>query len=222
MKKTEKKATFPGRCSICFREFLNMLDARSINSVLDVGCSSGRTFHLLDRFRSAFMVGMDIDKKELKKAHDKCNAVLATGLRLPFTENSFDLIVEFHTFHHIPGYTQAISEAARCLKKGGHFLMVEAVNDNPVFRFFRDKHPIARHMPIESNFMFNELMNSLENSGLKVKNTKRFGIFFEFTLGGIPGVPTLIKSLTSAMDGFLEKFLGTKYCASCVILCEKT
>jgi len=210
-----------GRCSRHFYYALSGLGSDNVRKILDIGCGSGRTFRLFSMFGEAVFFGLDVDLLSLLKAKAKCLAVRASGKKLPFAGESFDLIVEFHTMHHIKDYKSVIKEVHRCLAPGGHFLMVEAVDDNPVFRLLRSKHPITDHMPIESNFVFNELTGSLESSGLKIRSAKRFGIFFEFTLGAIPGMPALIERITSAMDGFLERFLGTKYCASCVVLAKK-
>ena len=210
-----------GRCSGYFYKALQNLKGDRINRVLDLGCGDGRTFHLLEGFKDARGVGLDMDLKSLKKAKENYLAVLGTGEKLPFSDKTFDLIVEFHVLHHIPDYSNAISQVSRCLRDGGYFLMVEAVNDNPIFHFIRDKHPITEHMPIESNFRFGELVRTLERNGFSVIDRKRFGLFFEFTLGGIPGMPFFIRKLTSVMDEKLEKMFGTKHCASCVILVRK-
>jgi len=210
-----------GRCSNYFYKALQTLNSNTIKRILDLGCGDGRTFYLLDGFKDAKGVGLDLDLNGLKKAQKKCLAVLGGGERLPFLDNSFDLIVEFHVLHHIPDYSKAISEVYRCLRKGGYFLMVEAVNDNPIFRFIRDKHPITKHMPIESNFKFQELMNGLEKEGFAIRSKKRFGLLFEFTLGGIPGMPFFIRRFTSTIDEGLERIFGIEYCASCVVLAKK-
>ena len=210
-----------GRCSRHFYNALETLNAEGVKNILDLGCGRGRVFHLFDKFKNAELTGLDISVKDLKKAKDKCLAVSGTGERLPFADNTFDLIVEFHTLHHIRDYTKVIADVHRCLKKDGHFLMVEAVNDNPVFRRIRDMHPITEHMPIESNFTFGELVGTLDRKGFSVKSKERFGFFFEFTLGGVPGMPSFVKNLTSAMDERLEKLFGTEKCASCVVLAKK-
>ncbi|OGW74688.1 MAG: hypothetical protein A2Z72_05435 [Omnitrophica bacterium RBG_13_46_9] len=210
-----------GRCTRNFDEALRTLDGDSIGCMLDIGCGTGRTLHLLERFKNAKRIGLDIDLRELKQAKTKCTAVAGSGSHLPFADNLFDLVVEFHTFHHIDNYAKAIKEVSRCLRKGGHFLMVEAVNDNPIFRFLRNMHPIARKMPIESNFLYRELIDTLMRNGFAVKSEKRFGIMFEFAIGGLPHVPFFVRRLTSAIDGGLERVFGTKYCASCVVLAQK-
>jgi len=210
-----------GRCSWYFYHALKDLGQESMKRILDIGCGTGRTFRLFDMFGEAVFFGLDIDSFSLEKAKVECLAIRASGEKLPFAVESFDLIIEFHTMHHIKDYKKVIKEACRCLTPGGHFLMVEAVNDNPIFRLLRNKHPITDHMPIESNFTFAELENSLEEAGFSVKTVERFGVFFEFTLGGIPGLPLFLKRIASAMDAPLEKLLGDKYCASCVVLAKK-
>lgn len=43
--------------------------------------------------------------------------------RLPFDDNSVDLIVSYHTLEHVSDYLFALSEIHRVLKHGGRFLV---------------------------------------------------------------------------------------------------
>lgn len=57
-------------------------------------------------------VGIDLmDERFLDAKTDACN--------LPFVDDSFDLMVQFHVLEHIPDDAAAISEMARVLKPGG-------------------------------------------------------------------------------------------------------
>jgi SAM-dependent methyltransferase len=47
--------------------------------------------------------------------------------QMDFPSDFFDLIVCFDTLHHIPNVSYVLSEAYRCLKKGGYFLIKEPV-----------------------------------------------------------------------------------------------
>lgn len=57
-------------------------------------------------------VGIDLmDERFLDAKTDACN--------LPFADDSFDLMVQFHVLEHIPDDLAAIREMARVLKPGG-------------------------------------------------------------------------------------------------------
>ncbi len=43
--------------------------------------------------------------------------------KLPFEDNSIDLVFSYHTLEHIPDYLFALSEIHRVLRHGGHFLV---------------------------------------------------------------------------------------------------
>jgi SAM-dependent methyltransferase len=51
--------------------------------------------------------------------------IILDGCSLPFAEGSFKAIVMVDVFHHIPDVEAFLTEAARCLRKGGKVLMVE-------------------------------------------------------------------------------------------------
>jgi len=210
-----------GRCTRFFCNALDKIEKISIKTMLDIGCGEGRTLDLTDRFSGATRIGADINMKSLKKAKEKCLAVLASGKTLPFKREKLDLIMEFHTFHHIPGYEGAVREVGRCLKDGGYFVLVEAVNDNPLFAVMRRVHPVAKEMPIESNFKFQDLLNTLKENEFSVEKHERFGLIFELTLGAVPGMPFFIRKVTGFLDSALEKVFGTRFCASCVIVARK-
>jgi SAM-dependent methyltransferase len=55
-------------------------------------------------------------------------AVRLSGMALPFKAKSLDAIFLLDTFHHIPEVGKFLSEADRCLKKGGRVVMVEPAN----------------------------------------------------------------------------------------------
>ena len=48
--------------------------------------------------------------------------VAADGVALPFRDRSFDVVIHFHTFEHIPDDRAAMREVVRILKPGGFML----------------------------------------------------------------------------------------------------
>lgn len=51
--------------------------------------------------------------------------LVADACMLPFPDNSLDAIVMTDVFHHIPDVEQFLTEATRCIKKGGKISMIE-------------------------------------------------------------------------------------------------
>ena len=57
--------------------------------------------------------------------------------KLPFEDNSFDLITCFHVLHHIPNVSFVISELYRCLAPNGLLLLREPINSMGDWRDLR-------------------------------------------------------------------------------------
>ncbi|MSR77485.1 MAG: class I SAM-dependent methyltransferase [Candidatus Omnitrophica bacterium] len=53
-----------------------------------------------------------------------CRLIL-DGLKLPFLNHRLDAIVMTQVLHHIPNAIDFFNEAARCVKPGGHIVMIE-------------------------------------------------------------------------------------------------
>lgn len=87
--------------------------------ILDVGCGSGGNLKFLSKFGEIF--GID----NLKQAVDHCKkrgftqVKVADGNKLPFKDNSFDVITYLDVLEHFPDDTKTIHEAKRVLKEDG-------------------------------------------------------------------------------------------------------
>ena len=101
-------------------------------SILDIGTGNGYlAFPLAEKFPSAHVCGIDIADEAVER-----NSALARergignlsfrafdGLRYPFEEGSFDLIVTRYAFHHFPKAQDAVFQMSRILSKGGRALI---------------------------------------------------------------------------------------------------
>lgn len=94
--------------------------------ILDMGCASGL---LLQRIRVTYNcpgTGIDVSEVLIKKAQqeDPTNTYLiADASKLPFDDNTFDLITSFDNLEHIKEYKEVIKEMVRVLKPGGKILL---------------------------------------------------------------------------------------------------
>ncbi|MEW6266376.1 MAG: methyltransferase domain-containing protein [Thermodesulfobacteriota bacterium] len=100
--------------------------------ILDVGCGSGRHLGEAARYKDVLAVGSDLSPADLAQArarlnfHEKTGAtgggpwetLAADATRLPFQDQSFDLVICCEVLEHIPDHERAVRELARVLKPG--------------------------------------------------------------------------------------------------------
>ena len=101
--------------------------------VLDLGCGSGRHAAAAYRLPGARVVGVDLAGADLAAArerlqlHERLGAhgggrwdlCAADGLRLPFADGRFDLVVCAEMLEHVRADRRVLAEIARVLRPGG-------------------------------------------------------------------------------------------------------
>ena len=87
------------------------------------GCGVGMYLHHLSpQFSPA--VGLDIEFERLQEAQDlEPNVVNGVGEHLPFSTDTFDLILSHEVLEHVQDDQLAINEAVRVLKPGGRLVL---------------------------------------------------------------------------------------------------
>jgi ubiquinone/menaquinone biosynthesis C-methylase UbiE len=98
--------------------------------MLEVGCGRGIALPALDRLCTPRqLAGLDIDEELLREAADHLReqgteAELHHGdvRRMPFADETFDVIIDFGTLYHIASSQTALDEIARVLAPGGTFV----------------------------------------------------------------------------------------------------
>ncbi len=99
--------------------------------ILDIGCGSGRHLAEAARYRDVCIAGTDLHPAELKQAGDRLDWLAEMGecrgrcilsaadiTRLPFADESFDLVICSEVLEHIPDHARAVAETVRVLKPG--------------------------------------------------------------------------------------------------------
>ena len=94
---------------------------------LDVGCGPGNFLVAVSADAPRLLVGVDLDEQflsvaqmELKRRSVQHFVLMkATGTKLPFADNFFDIVTCFLVLPHVPDDKTALMELARVLKKGG-------------------------------------------------------------------------------------------------------
>lgn len=90
----------------------------NIQSVLDIGCSTGRSVELFGEHDLA-ATGVEVSSIAVKKAHSLGrNVVHGSATRLPFSDDQFDLVCSADVFEHLhPDDAEvACKEACRVAK----------------------------------------------------------------------------------------------------------
>ncbi|MBB6693122.1 methyltransferase domain-containing protein [Cohnella xylanilytica] len=96
--------------------------------VLDAASGSGFGTRMLKDAGAAEVEGVDIDAESVRLANRDYAAPgisfrVGDVLRLPFPNESFDVVVTFETIEHVPDGAQWLREAARVLKPGGRLIV---------------------------------------------------------------------------------------------------
>ena len=118
---------------------------RRIDTILDLGCGTGRFSEALAGHFDAGVVGVDPSKKMLEQARGKLRDrrvryELGRGEAIPLPDNSVDLIFMSMIFHHLDDPKLAARECRRVLRDGATaFLRAgnrERISSYPYVDFF--------------------------------------------------------------------------------------
>ncbi|MDG1419461.1 MAG: bifunctional 2-polyprenyl-6-hydroxyphenol methylase/3-demethylubiquinol 3-O-methyltransferase UbiG, partial [Tateyamaria sp.] len=108
-------------------------------SVLDLGCAGGFMAEALAH-KGARVSGIDPaqDAIQAAKNHAKTSNLDVTynvgvGEHMPYSDDTFDIVVCVDVLEHVRDLSQVLAEVARVLKPGGLFLY-DTINRNPIAR----------------------------------------------------------------------------------------
>jgi ubiquinone/menaquinone biosynthesis C-methylase UbiE len=109
--------------SFALRFMMSVLDQFEIQSVLDIGCGTGRGLLTLQKAKpeiTAVGVEPSAELRKIGYANGLSETQLVDGdaMSLAFADGAFDLVCEFGALHHIPKPAKAVSEMLRVARKG--------------------------------------------------------------------------------------------------------
>jgi ubiquinone/menaquinone biosynthesis C-methylase UbiE len=105
--------------------------------ILDVGCGTGVfAATVLKQFPDTHVWGMDLSDGMLRNCQTRCqeaggrlHLVQGDSARLPFGDDSFDVVTCTHSFHHYPCQERVVAEMHRVLRPGGRLLIIDGDRD---------------------------------------------------------------------------------------------
>lgn len=151
--------------------------ANSINlkgaSVLDVGCGLGGPCRMLADEYNCQATGIDLSTEYIRTAKElsklvnldsETTFIQGDATKLPFDDNTFDVVWTQHVQMNIPDKEKFYSEISRVLKVGGHFLYYDILKkeDGEV------NYPMPWASTSDLSFLFKEeeMGSFLKQSGL--------------------------------------------------------
>ncbi|MBI4510532.1 MAG: class I SAM-dependent methyltransferase [Deltaproteobacteria bacterium] len=102
--------------------------------ILDVGCGGGHVLRALAERRTDIrLFGIDLSPGQVARARARTAALgkrveitRGSALSLPFSEDSFDVVLSVASVKHWPDPHAGLSECVRVLRPGGRLFVVEA------------------------------------------------------------------------------------------------
>lgn len=112
--------------------------SKSAPKILNIGAGIGDDLKIINKFGEVYVV--DIDKRAIKLVPKKLcyEKKVGDACKLPYKDNTFDMVLLYDVLEHIKNHKKAISEIHRVLKKGGFFLFAV-----PAFQSIYSKHDVA-------------------------------------------------------------------------------
>lgn len=203
---------------VFWKKALDSLEIKTGEKVLDVGCGQGLFLARLTRSYKAKGVGIDISNKSVEfarknYARKNLSYQIADATKIPFGDNSFNVVISFDTLEHIEDQKGAVKEIVRVLKPGGK-LLIYTMNKNDKLTldwvweklgfniYARAAH--KRELFIDSGWLRKEL----EAGGAKVDRVELFDAFFSLALDEAIMVLVLLFKKTGL---FKNEFLGKTF-----------
>jgi len=118
-------------------------------SCLDIGCGVGN-FHRLLFSKIGSLTGIDVSEQCINTARMNNPGVdydVYDGVKLPYQDNSFDLVFAVCVLHHVPthAWSSFVCEMSRVLKSGGVAMIFEHNPLNPLTKY------VVNNCPFDEN-----------------------------------------------------------------------
>lgn len=195
-----------------------VLTRPGVRRILDVGCAAGWNMSRFVQYGCRPM-GLDVVPERVKLARAHGPVLLASGLQLPFADQSLDVVYIQHVLHHIGDVQQALAEVRRCLAPAGTLFLVETVEDNPIIRWGRKLYPVWLGDAINAPFTFAGLQTMLAEAGFQVAQAEQYSVLFwlwEILPDQLPFMEKLTP-LFVRLEALLVR-LARRYSAHCFVV----
>ena len=171
------------------RVYLEFLPLKDEKKVLDICCANGfGTGIVASLFPNSSFVALDLNphmisfarknNTDLKNIHFQ----IADCTKLPFPDNSFDMVTSFFALHELPTkqLSSAMKEISQVIKPGGFLFVFELNIPDPIPLSLRWLYFVFRLFEDESaaRFMITKQENLIELYGFKMLKKKNYFLSF--------------------------------------------
>lgn len=149
------------------------------SSVLDVGCGTGEFERIiLSEHPEQRMIGIDVSDQMLAIARQKCSAypnvrfLSGSASVLPFSNDSFDLVISASALHYFDKPDASLAEMRRVVKPSGSVVILDWCKDYLTCRFFdaffRMTEPAYRRCYTQTEFH-----RMLASAGFEIRESRK-------------------------------------------------
>jgi len=161
----------------------SLLDRSSAQppKLLDVGCSVGATLEAAKQF-GWDGIGVDVSQDAVNFCIEAgLNAQKVDGLKLPFADNSFDIVCNWHVVEHVADVRETLAEWNRVTKPGGLLVMETPDAASPKVRKLGPSYRKFWAPEHTYTFTFKNLSRFVKDSGFEVEPSPIIGSLRNFS-----------------------------------------
>jgi ubiquinone/menaquinone biosynthesis C-methylase UbiE len=154
---------YAGRRRIILNQVRQLIPHQKRPRILDLGCGTGYDMHFFKEHGYVNAVGLDISLEALRFCQENLNKNLIRGdaIELPFSNNSFDIVLALDIIEQLSDDDVALKEQLRILKPGGVLVLF-----TPAYKFLRSFHDDVYHNL--RRYEIDELHHKVSQAGLTI------------------------------------------------------
>lgn len=129
-----------GRIKIIGTYLKKAADGKDSLRVLNVGCGTGGAVEVLEQYGKVDNVDVSDDAIKYMKKSGYKDVKKVDSIKLPYKDNTFDIVGAFDVLEHIDNDTEALKEWNRVLKKDGSLVLTV-----PAYQWLWTDHDVSLH-----------------------------------------------------------------------------
>lgn len=180
--------------------------------VLEIGTGMGTDFMKFVR-AGAKATGVDLTEKSIELIEKRleienlrAELIVADAEKLPFEDNSFDVVYSWGVLHHTPNTEAAVREAIRVLRPGGRLCLMLYGRHSWLSYALWLKYAFLKGRPFES--LSSVISRKMESDGTKAYTRKEVLAMLE-TLDGL-SAETVVTDYDRRVAGPLTRLLSSR------------
>lgn len=163
---------------------------RSVYKILNVGCGTGGTIDMLEKFGTTDNVDISDEAINYMKKRGYKRITKVDNVMLPFKEKTYDMVGAFDVLEHIENQVKALKEWKRVLKDDGYIII-----SVPAYQWLWTEHDVSLHH--KRRYTERRLVEAAKAAGL-VPEKSSYAIVFSLPL--VVGFRFINKTLRRKTD----------------------